>query len=94
MPGCGVFVLMVSVWPSAVIESYSKNVLARGTFSKTSSMDDLTASAVRGSPFENFTPSRILNVQVSLSSATLQLSASHGCVSIFSSNFVRLSPRP
>ena len=80
--------------PSAFISVYLKNVAARVFLAKARSMEALTASAVSGFPFENFTPSRILNVHVSLSSLIVHFSASHGWMFIFSSNFVSVSPIP
>ena len=94
MFGSGFSVVMMRFCPSAFISLYLKNVSARLFFAKARSMDALTASAVRSLPFENFTPSRILNVHVRWSSLIFQLSASHGCTFIFSSNFAKASPMP
>ena len=90
----GFSVDIFKVCPSATIEVGLKKPSALLLFLKVLSREDFTASAVKGLPLENLTPSLILNSQVNLSSLTFHSSASDGSNSPFSLKRTKFSPTP
>ena len=90
----GSLVVIFRFCPSVSMEAGAKKVSARSLREKVLSREAFTSPGVISSPFENFTPSRILKVQVSLSWLFSQLSARQGTISPFSSNFTSVSPIP
>ena len=92
--GSGCLVRMVRVWPSAFMDSIRAQRFASADLASVRSREDRTASAVTLLPLENFAPFLMVKVQVSLSSATCQRSASQGAACMVLSNFASVSPWP
>ena len=69
----------------STLSSAVKSALPPADFSSRRSNVNLTSSLVSSWPSWNFTPWRSLNVQVSLSSESVQDSASSGWIAMFSS---------
>ena len=92
--GTGVLVLIITFWPSPLMDSYWNMDFARAAFSKVRWIEAAASSPVSLVPLEKQALSLMWKVQVSLSSETVHLSASQGTAFIFLSNLTRHSPRP